>query len=193
MIAAIILAAGYSTRMGRPKALLDWHGHTFLSTIHAGLHSTHIAPIVVVTGADSDAIKSAHAGLDVTWVRNPDPSQGMLSSFRCGLHALCERSVLPMGVMLGLVDHPSVVQSTYAELVRHVAPDTIVVPEHGGRRGHPVIFGNQFVDELLEGDCPEGARSVVHAHSEAVQIVPVDDPGVLLDIDTPEEYDRATE
>jgi molybdenum cofactor cytidylyltransferase len=193
VIAAIILAAGYSSRMGRPKALLDWHGHTFLAIVHAGLVNANSAPIVVVIGADSNAIKEAHAGLDVTWVRNPDPSHGMLSSFRCGLRVLCEQSVMPMGVMLCLVDHPAVAQATYPELARHAAPDAIIIPECNGRRGHPVIFGNQFVDELLAGDCPEGARSVVRAHPGAVQVVPVDDPGVLLDIDTPDEYDRATE
>jgi molybdenum cofactor cytidylyltransferase len=191
MIAAVLLAAGYSTRMGCPKALLEWRGRTFLATIHTHLAAASVRPIVVVTGAATDEIMVAHTGLTVTWARNPDPSRGMLSSLRCGMRAQRGAAEEIDAVMLCLIDHPAVDPSTYVALATRATRDTIVIPTHDGRRGHPVIFGQAFFGELLEGDCTEGARSVVRAHADAVCELPLDDIGILTDIDTPDEYNAA--
>jgi CTP:molybdopterin cytidylyltransferase MocA len=184
--AAVILAAGASSRMGTPKALLHWQNSSFLEKIYRSCRTAGITDIVVVTGADSAAIYDTHHHLDTVWMENPCPEQGMLSSVRCGLKTVPD----DVNIMLCLVDHPAVKIETYRKLISVAAADTIVIPVHTGRRGHPVIFGSDFILELLTGDCPNGARSVVRNHPEAVLEIDVVDPGILWDIDTPEEYSR---
>ena len=187
-----MLAAGFSTRMGRPKALLDWHGVTFLAQICRSLTAAGVRRIIVVTSATNDKecrlqTNSAEAG--IVWVINPRPEDGMLSSIRCGLGAL---GGMRTQVLLCLVDHPGVQAATYRTLAAHATADTIVVPTHAGRRGHPTVFGADFVEELLHGACPDGARSVVRAHPDALREIVVDDPLVLATIDTPADYAAAT-
>lgn len=184
--AAIILAAGASSRMGTPKALLHWQNSTFLESIYHRCRIAGITDIVVVTGAASAAIHDSHQHLKVAWAENPHPEQGMLSSVRCGLQAVPD----DIHIMLCLVDHPAVTIETYRTLITTAAPDRIVIPVHAGRHGHPVIFGTGFLHELRDDDCPDGARTVVRNHPEAIFEMDVDDPGVLWDIDTPEEYSR---
>jgi CTP:molybdopterin cytidylyltransferase MocA len=187
-VTAIVLAAGFSTRMGRPKALLDWHGTPFLAHICRTLADAGIARIVAVTGAAHDAACRLHTPASVVWTVNPRPEDGMLSSLRCGLQAL---DTADAHVMLCLVDHPGVQAATYRALVAQAAADRIVIPIYQGRRGHPTLFGARFVEELRNGDCLDGARSVVHAHPDALRQIAVDDPCVLTDIDTPADYAAA--
>jgi molybdenum cofactor cytidylyltransferase len=183
---AIILAGGASSRMGSPKALLLWQENTFLESIHYSCRAAGISTIVIVTGFHNDAIRTAHPNLDADWIENTAPEHGMLSSIRCGLSLLSSKT----NVLLCLVDHPAAQVETYRTLITAAQPDRIVIPVFSSRRGHPVIFGADFIPELQEGDCPKGARSVVHAHPDALYEVPVADPGILWDIDTPEEYTR---
>ena len=93
--------------------------------------------------------------------------------------------------MLCLTDHPAVKAETYKSLIENAKKNKIIIPKYNDRRGHPVIFGADFISELLENDCPEGARSIVRAHSESVKEIYVDDSGILLDIDTPEDAEKA--
>ncbi len=119
-----------------------------------------------------------------TFAINPHPEQGMLSSFRCGLRAL---NSLDKNVMLCLTDHPMVKIETYRILFSVAKKNKIIIPKYKNRRGHPVIFGAEFIPELLEKNCPEGARTIVRTHPEAVEEILVEDAGILLDIDTPED------
>ena len=190
-ISAIILAAGASSRMGKPKALLKWKGKSFLENICANLDKAGVKNIVVVTNSSINAWPSTNktcpALAGINWVINPNPELGMLSSFRCGIRKLGSAK---HNIMLCLTDHPAVKVETYVKLRENSHKNKIIIPVYKNHRGHPVIFGADFIHELLENECPQGARTVVHSHSNAVNEIPVDDNGILLDIDTPEDYDK---
>ena len=179
MTGAVVLAAGASSRMGRPKAsLVDRDGRTFLEAIRAVLRASGVDVVRVVV-AEGDAAET---------VVNPDPGRGMLSSVQCGIRAL------PPDVdalLLWPVDHPLVKTETVKQILaaHRDTETTVVVPVHAGRRGHPVLFANGAIAELLAADATVGARQVVHAHADRLEL-PVSDPGVVTDIDTPEDYRR---
>jgi CTP:molybdopterin cytidylyltransferase MocA len=183
MIGAIVLAAGGSTRMGRPKATLHLGGSAlrFADAIASTLKTAGVARAIAVVspGARPLALPS---------VVNPDPSRGMLSSIACGLTALPPDLE---AILLWPVDHPLVQARTVASLVeafrRVGAP--IVVPAFDGRRGHPVLFASRVVPELLAADPSAGARAVVHAYGDRLELA-VEDRGILEDIDTPADYER---
>jgi len=183
MIGAIVLAAGSSSRMGRAKAHLPTGplGRTFVDTITETLAETGVSAVRVVVAHGLPRLPQ-HA------VVNPDPSAGMLSSVQCGLRAFGEELD---AVFIWPVDHPLVERDTVVAMIAAFrstgAP--IVVPTHGGRRGHPVLFAACVFLELLSADPSGGARTVVHAHDDRLELA-VADCGVLEDIDTPEDYAR---
>jgi CTP:molybdopterin cytidylyltransferase MocA len=183
---AVVLAAGASSRMGRDKAALTLpDGRTFMDAILATLSAAGIEAVrVVVSGTDSRS-----ETVPDTFVVNPDPERGMLSSVQCGL------SALPAGTDAALVwpvDHPRVELGTVATIIAacraHRAP--VVVPEHSGKRGHPVMFAGVALSELRALPLTATAADVVHAHEDRIEIE-VDDPGVTDDIDDAQAYDRA--
>ena len=186
MIGAIVLAAGSSTRMGRAKAHLPAgpKGRSFVDTITETLAGAGVATVrVVVAPGLPQPPRQA--------VVNPDPSAGMLSSVQCGLRAFQEELA---AVFVWPVDHPLVERDTVVAMIaafqRTGAP--VVVPTNDGRRGHPVLFAARVFSELLAADPSHGARSVVHAHDDRLEL-PVADGGVVVDIDTPEDYARVFE
>jgi len=188
-LAALILAAGKSQRMGSPKALLQWGTCSFLETICHNCLAAGITDIIIVTGYHSSAVRKAHSALPVSWVENPRPDHGMLSSLRCGLNHLPSENC---SLLLCLTDYPAVSFRTYLDLVARASDSSIILPVHNGRRGHPVVFGAAFITELRDGPCPEGARSVVRDHPDAIIEMQTDDPAILWDINTPEAYTRYT-
>ena len=194
MLAAIILAAGDSTRMGRPKALLpDPEGRAFVARLVRTFHTAGVPNIIVVTGSLHAKIADALAadGLPVTpqLVNNPQPALGQVSSLWMGLDAAIQHGV--QGVLMTLVDIPMVRPSTVQQVVdtwtQCRAP--IVRPAVGARHGHPVLFDQAVFDALRHAPITEGARAVVHANADRIVDVPVDDEGCLLDVDTPADYD----
>ena len=195
MIGAVILAAGASERMGRPKALLPTGaegGETFLERLVGVAERAGLEPIRVVAGEHLEEIAAALPRLASLLVRNPNPELGQLSSLRVGLRALPEGAE---GAVVFLVDHPLVEESTVALLLERFRRSRlpIVIPSYGGRRGHPVLFGRAVFAELFAAPLREGARFVVRGRPELVDVVEVDDPGVLADIDTPEQYEKMME
>jgi len=195
MIAALVLAAGASTRMGRTKALLpDCAGDPFVTHLARVLISAGVPEIVIVTGADHDAIadaaRAAHPPVAVRLVRNPEPSRGQLSSLWVGLEAL-ERPGLE-GLLVAPVDVPLVNVSTVITIVeawrRTRAP--VVRPAKGARHGHPVLFDRCVFEDLRRAPLEAGAKAVVRACGSSVVDVPVEDEGCLRDMDTPEDYER---
>jgi molybdenum cofactor cytidylyltransferase len=185
MIAAIILSAGKSERMGSPKALLQYRGQSFLETILAAISSAHLAPAIVVAGHHYDVISKAFP--DVQIVFNPDYNLGMSTSVQAGIRALPEGLT---GAAIFLVDHPMVDRQTIDVLVARLAPGHIVVPVHEGRRGHPVVFSADLFDEILALPPDQGLNTVVRRQQERVVEVFVENAGVLRDIDTPEQFAR---
>jgi molybdenum cofactor cytidylyltransferase len=192
MLAGIVLAAGRSARMGSPKALLDFRGLPFLVRILEALEALEVKTRVVVLGPDAPRIQPAIAGHDCLIVENPEPETGPIASLRGALKAL--QPLQPSGALVWPVDLPHV-RVTTVERVLEVHRRTAgkaVVPTFGKRRGHPVIWGSALFDELLESPAAtrDGARAVLHGHEKDVVAVPVDDPAVIDQVNTPEDYER---
>ena len=190
MIAGLILAAGESSRMGTPKATLAYRGCTFLESIVETLRSGGLERIIVVLGHRAEEIQPrVHMGATEV-VINPDYRCGQTSSLQAGLRALAADG--PEAVLLCLVDHPAVSAGTVRGIVsafrESAAP--VVIPTYQGRRGHPVLIGRQLFEELLGLTGDAGADSVVRRYRPATQYVEVEDEGVVIDVDDPEDYRR---
>ncbi len=188
MIAGIVLAGGRSIRMGRPKATLAAGDMTFLERVVRTLSEGGCDEVVVVLNTEDARITSLASSAGATATRGGGADSEQVESLRAGLRAL------PRGVEAAVVlpvDHPLVQPATVAILIgafkRGGAP--VVRVSHAGRPGHPVLFSSAVFDELLEGDLPHGARTVIRAHAGALDEVEVEDAGVLVDVDTPGEYE----
>lgn len=184
MIAAIVLAAGKSERMGRPKALLPIRGRTFLENILDAISRSSIEHTVVVVGHHRAEIEARIAAPQMVF--NPDYEQGMVTSFQAGIRSL---PADVSGAVLFLVDHPLVEPSTIESLIGSFAPGRIVLPVFEGRRGHPVLFGAGALQEILALPASQGANIVVRRDPGRIVDVPVSASGVLVDIDTPEQFE----
>jgi molybdenum cofactor cytidylyltransferase len=182
-IAGIILSGGASRRMGTPKALLLIENETFLDRM-IRLFSVACDPVIVVLGHNAEQIRSGiQRAAQVTFVVNPDPERGMLSSLQCGLEAL---PATADSVMFTPVDHPGIQGSTIEKLAVANAPLTI--PTHEGSHGHPVCITRPLIAELLALPASAQARDVIHRHLSEASLVEVDDAAVGIDIDDPSAY-----
>jgi len=193
MIPAIVLAAGRSTRFGRPKALLPADdGRTFAGRVLATLRDAGVDGAVVVTRAqDDDLVAEVERFAPFARaVENPEPDRGQLSSLLIGLAAIDRPGV--RAALVTLIDVPLVAADTVRHLlaVARAERAAIVRPIHDGRHGHPVIFTRAFFDELRGADPSSGANAVVHRHRDAVRDVSVSDAGCVEDVDTPADYER---
>ena len=189
MIAAVVLSAGESSRMGRPKALLPINGETFVERIVAALRRTSAGGIFLVLGHNADEMRRRVEHLPVEILVNPDYKLGQLSSLQVAIRRLTE---LPdcEGMLVHLVDHPYI-DSDLVDLMIgrfRVSGKLIVVPRFGARRGHPVIFSNRLFPELLSAPIDQGAKAVVNAHRGETLEIDTEQEGITLDIDTPELY-----
>ena len=193
VIPAIVLAAGKSTRMGRPKGTLPLDGgDTFLTRIVRTFAAAAIEDVVIVVGHDADAIVDAFSRTDLsaTFVENADYEQGQLSSLLAGLRVVDRPGVV--ATLVTLVDVPLVSVSTVRAVVeRYLATHApIVRPVRGGDHGHPVLIDRSLFDPLRHADPRRGAKEIVRAHASSIGDVEVDDDGAFTDIDTPVEYER---
>lgn len=192
MLSAVVLAAGESRRMGRPKAglLVAGTGLTFAGAVAETLRLSGFADVTVVAGAHPEAVRAAVDGLPYAHVlEHPGWAEGQLSSLRAALAVLDGPEL--EGLLVTLVDCPLVRPDTVSALIdvwrRTGAP--IVRPAIGARHGHPVIFDRRTFADLRAAPLEVGAKAVIARWQVAVVNVPVDDPGVLADIDTPADYD----
>lgn len=187
--AAVVLAAGAGSRLGGvPKALLVHEGQTFLERIAGSLRAVERGRLVVVVGPPFGDLVTAHARTlagEVVIVTNPDPARGMASSIALGFAAL---PTLPdIGeAFLWPVDHPFVRVATLQALAHARGGHEVARPVYQGRRGHPPLIARRRWAELAGCDRIEGGARAVIAALDVVD-VPVDDPGVVRDIDTPED------
>ena len=191
-LAGVVLAAGRSARMGSPKALLDFLGVPFIVRILEALEALEVKTRVVVLGPDAPRIQAAIAAHDCMIVENPEPETGPIASLRGALRAL--QPVVPSAVLVWPVDLPHVRVGTVERVIEAYRqdPSRVVVPTFAERRGHPVIWGSGLFADLLESKSAtrEGARAVLHAHERQVVSVPVDDPAVIDQVNTPGDYER---
>ena len=189
MIAAVVLSAGESSRMGRPKALLPIDGQTFIARIVGALKQTPIGTVIVVLGHNAEEIKQRVENLPIEILVNPDYKLGQLSSLQVAVRHL-EKTADCDGMLVHLVDHPYIDAKLVESMIErfHAGGKLIVVPRHGGKRGHPVIFSRKLFGELLAAPMDRGAKAVVDAHRDDTLEIDTGDSGVTIDIDTPELY-----
>ena len=181
-IAGIILAAGASSRMGHPKALLEYRGETFVARLVRSL-GTWCARVVVVLGHDADRVRGAvPAGARIAI--NPDPERGMLSSLQCGLRAVADAEA----VLFLPVDFAAVGEDTIATVAAAAGTAPIVAPMFGEQHGHPVCVSHAIAEELLALPATAQARDVIRSHRATTRFAVVRDAGAVNDIDTPEDY-----
>ncbi len=178
-LAAVVLAAGFSRRMGQDKLALPWRGGTVLD---AALDAARALPVAVLVGGARDVPGFIR-------VESPESALGQAHSLRAGIAALPPGLA---GAMVLLGDMPLVTRTLVLELARAFRPGRFLVPVHAGARGNPVVIpASSFAAVLaLTGDT--GARAVFTAPGAAVDHLEVDDPAVTADLDTPEDYSRLT-
>jgi molybdenum cofactor cytidylyltransferase len=190
-LAAVVLAGGASSRMGRPKALLEYGGETFLDRL-VRLFSARCRFVCAVLGHDAEQIARGLAQVvKPVLVLNPRPDRGQLSSLQCGLRAL------PPGISAAFfhpVDIPGVSDSTIERLAgvwaESPAGILVVQPAHNGHKGHPVLVAPAVIAELLTLPAEASAREVLQRRAAQTLTVGVPDPHIRRDTDTPEEYQR---
>ncbi len=200
-ICGVILAAGASTRMGRDKALLPWPPpelrpremapvQSFLSAAIRSLYP-YSDLVIVVAGANETALLPIVYANAAFIVRNPDPSRGQFSSLQIGLQEVLNRG--RDAALVTLVDRPPAQPGTIAAIrdVFIAAPTDVwaVVPEYAGKHGHPVLFGREMIDCFLRAPVGSSGREVEHEHQARIRYIPVHDPFVTANIDTPQEYE----
>ena len=190
MIVAVVLAAGESSRMGRPKAFLPICGTTFIESIVGALRRTKVGEIIVVLGHNAEEMKARIEHLPVTIVVNYDYKSGQLSSLQAAIRHLIASAYVVDGILVHLVDHPYLNPVLVDRMIEsfYSAQKLIVLPRYQLRRGHPVIFSASLFDELLKAPLDQGAKAVVNAHRSETLEVETDEAGIAIDIDTPEEY-----
>lgn len=188
---AIILAAGYSTRMGTQKLLLSYNDSTMIETVIDNVLNSKIDKVMVVLGADSEEIAKAIGNKPVEVSRNQQPEKGMLSSVMCGFKALPDSANAAL-VYLG--DQPNIPPSITNTIIEAYNEDLygIVIPVHNHRRGHPLLVDLKYRRDIFKLDLEKGLRSLMHLFPEDVLEVDVDEAGILLDIDTRDDYSNAT-
>jgi len=189
MIVAVVLSAGESSRMGRPKALLPIDGQTFIERIVGALKKSSVAKVMVVLGHNADEMTQRLEHLPVEILVNPDYKLGQLSSLQVAVRRL-EREPDCDAMLVHLVDHPYVNTKLVQTMIKRYE-DTgklIVVPRYNRKRGHPVIFSRKLFAELLAAPVDQGAKAVVNAHRDDTLEIDTEDEGVTVDIDTPELY-----
>ncbi len=191
-VAAVVLAAGGAERFGAAKQLLPWAGGTLLSHAVDVALASQAGPVVVVLGHQADACRAALGDRPVRVVHNTDWAQGQSSSVKAGLAAL--PATIGAAIFL-LADQPRITPAVVDALIeRHRATLAPVVwPEYAGRRGNPVLFDRVTFPDLLRLSGDVGGRPVLRAYADRAERVPVADPGVLFDIDTPGDYEEATD
>ena len=191
MISAVLPAAGRSERMGRPKLSLPWGGGTVLGSLLESFLAAGAGPLVVVVRREDVETASAAEELGALVEVNPDPERGMLSSVRAGLQRLeRELPTWPLSVFVCPADLPAVRPETIRGLAElELAPDELVLPTFRGESGHPLRLGEGLVPEVFSLDPSIGLRQIRERRPGGVRTLPVDDPGVLRDVDTPADYE----
>ena len=176
--------------MGRPKLLLPFRGRPLIAAVVDALRAGGVGAIVLVTAPEDEELRAwaRQAGVEVAI--NPDPERGMLSSIQEGLAALLRDQIL----LVSPADLPNLRSDSVAELLRRMtaAGAPLAVPVYQGRRGHPLAIAPALIPEIPALDPAIGLKQLRDRHAAELLEVPVDDPGVVSDVDTPEDYEKLT-
>ena len=189
VVGAVVLAAGRSQRMGENKLLLPLDGVPIVARVVGEVLGAGVRPVVVVTGHEAESVRAALAGQPVGFAHNPDYTSGLAGSLRVGLAALGDVD----GALICLGDMPLVTRGHIGALLRAFDPDgdhTIYIPTWERKRGNPILWARHHFAEMsaIAGDV--GAKGLLDQHAGAVKLVPVDDAGVTVDVDTPQAFDE---
>jgi molybdenum cofactor cytidylyltransferase len=188
-IFAVILAAGESSRMGMPKALLQIHGKTFLEYLLESIKKAGLENISVIVGHDAEMVMTKFLNLNVDFIINKDYKKGQLSSIQAAIKSVPKNTD---AVLICPIDRPlfssGLINKLFSDFVRTGSP--VVVPVYDAKRGHPMIFSSSVFMELMRAPIDVGARAVVWAHHSEVVEVPTNEEGILINIDTPELYEK---
>jgi len=192
--AGLILAAGESSRMGRDKALLPWRGATFLSAAINALEP-HCDLVIIVGGKNAASLQPVTYSAGVFLVVNSAPERGQFSSLQVGLQHVLERG--RDAALVALVDRPPARSQTIAAIrdrFCEVCAQGLwaVVPEYGGQHGHPVAIGREMIERFLKAPVNSTARDIEHSVQAKIEYLPVDDPAICANVDTPEDFESLT-
>jgi molybdenum cofactor cytidylyltransferase len=191
----VILAAGESSRMGQTKALLPWRGGTFLSGAIRVLNA-FTDMVIVVAGNNAAQIRPIADANAAFLVVNPQPERGQFSSLQIGVQEVLNRG--RDAAIITLVDRPP----ARPETVQHLKQEFLArldhniwaaVPEFEGQHGHPYLAGRELITSYLDAPPTANARDIQHGNASRILYVPVTDPTVTVNIDTPEDYARFCE
>ncbi|MFL6231698.1 MAG: NTP transferase domain-containing protein [Thermoanaerobaculia bacterium] len=195
MTVAILPAAGASRRMGRPKLLLPFNGGPLVAGVVNALLGGGVEEIVLVTAPEDEDLRGWARRSGIESAVNPDPGRGMLSSIREGIAALggaAELTRRGATLLVSPADLPNLQVETVIELLRRMrelgAP--IAEPVFHGQRGHPLAIAPWLIPEIETLDLATGLRQLRDRHEAELLEVPVEDPGVVQDVDTPEDYEQ---
>lgn len=189
--AVLVLAAGGSARMGRPKQLIEVGGITLVARAAQAALGSCARPVAVVLGAHAEEVEKALSALAVKTIRNPDWTSGMASSIRMGIDALFPEGGPPGSLLIMPADQPALTSALLDRLIeRHRHTGRITAAGYAGRKGAPAVFGCEHVSALraLTGD--EGARALLNAGTAIVETL--DMPELAVDLDTPADLERWT-
>ena len=191
-VGAVILAAGSSSRMGRPKQTLQFQGESLirraaLAALGAGCH-----PVVVVTGANAELMKRELNGLNVCEVLNTLWETGMASSIRVGVNALVGADAEANAAVVMLCDQPHVTTDVISDIIaaHRTTGKAIVASTYGGSFGVPALFSREFFAELERLEGAAGAKQVIHRHASLAHFLSF--PRGEVDVDTPDDFSRLT-
>ena len=192
MITALVLAAGQSKRMGRPKMLLPWAGTTVLGRVIEVFQAAGVPDVLVVTGAERVAVQEIAARAGASTIFNPAYADAeMLGSLQVGL-----RSLEPAtdAILMALGDQPQIQEGTVRSILERYARGhrTLIVPSYRMRRGHPWLVARALWDDILAMRPPLTGRDFLRAHERDITYVEVDTPTILMDLDTPQDYHSAS-
>lgn len=188
---AIILAAGSSRRMGSQKLLLPFGQSTLIETVIDNVIASAVDHVMVVLGPNQEEIMQVIGKRPVQFCHNREHEKGMLSSILCGIRALPADA---LSALIFLGDQPGIPPTVTNRIIKTYNEELIgiVIPVYEHRRGHPLLVDMKYRKEVEKLDLEKGLRALRHQFPQDVLEVEVDEPGILLDIDTREDYRKAT-
>lgn len=190
-VAAIVLAAGMSQRMGVPKLALPWGQKTVIGQVVAVLHEAGVGELIVVTGGAERLVREALKDQAVRYVHNEAYASGeMLSSVQTGLNTAMDSSAEAAMITLG--DQPQIQVDIVSALVHRwqARREGILIPSHQMRRGHPWLISRRLWHEVLALPAGQTLRDFLKANAQEIEHLPVESDSILQDLDTPEMYAR---